>query len=84
MAYQETTTRSYGQRVGSSFKGIGGGFILFCIGTALLWWNEGRAVKTDKMLNEAEKVAVEMESVNKINPEVCVSTDEGIRTFRNL
>ena len=69
MAYQETTTRSYGQRVGSSFKGIGGGFILFCIGTALLWWNEGRAVKTDKMLNEAEKVAVEMESVNKINPE---------------
>ena len=69
MAYQETTTRSYGQRVGSSFKGIAGGFILFCLGTALLWWNEGRAVKTDKMLNEAEKVAVEMESVNKINPE---------------
>ena len=26
MAYQETTTRSYGQRVGSSFKGIGGGY----------------------------------------------------------
>lgn len=69
MAYQETTTRSYGQRVGSSFKGIGGGFILFCIGTALLWWNEGRAVKEDKTINEAEKVYVEMESVNKINPE---------------
>jgi hypothetical protein len=69
MAYQETTTRGYGQRVGSSFKGIAGGFILFCLGTALLWWNEGRAVKTDKMLNEAEKVAVEMETVSKINPE---------------
>ena len=65
MAYQEVTTTGYGTRVGRSFRSIGSGFILFCIATALLWWNEGRAVKTDKMLNEAEKAYVEMEHPEK-------------------
>ena len=44
MAYQETRTVGYGSRVGSSFRGIGAGIMLFLAGTALLWWNEGRAV----------------------------------------
>ena len=65
MAYQEVTTTSYGKRVGNSFKGIGGGILLFVAATVLLWWNEGRAVKTDKMLNEAEKACVQMENPNK-------------------
>ena len=65
MAYQEVKTTGYGTRVGSSFKGIFSGLILFCLATALLWWNEGRAVKTDKMLNDAEKACVEMENPNK-------------------
>ncbi len=68
MAFQETTTTGYGTRVGRSFKGIGSGILLFLAGTALLWWNEGRAVKTDKMLNEAESAYVEMENPNKIDP----------------
>ncbi len=68
MAYTETTTTGYGTRVGRSFKSIGSGFVMFCLATALLWWNEGRAVKTDKMLNEAEKVCVDMENPNKIDP----------------
>ncbi|MBQ9666932.1 MAG: TMEM43 family protein [Bacteroidaceae bacterium] len=68
MAYTETTTTGYGTRVGRSFKSIGSGFLLFIAGTALLWWNEGRAVKTDKMLNEAEGATVEMENPNKIDP----------------
>ena len=65
MAYQETTTVGYGSRVGSSFKGIGAGIVLFLAGTALLWWNEGRAVKTEKMLDEAGSAYVEMENPNK-------------------
>ena len=69
MAYTETTTRSYGSRVGSSFRGIGAGFMLFLAGTALLWWNEGRAVKTDKILNEAEGVTVELEDISRVDPE---------------
>ena len=65
MAYTETTTTGYGTRVGNSFKAIGSGFLLFIAGTVLLWWNEGRAVKTEKMLNEAGSAYVEMENPNK-------------------
>ena len=65
MAYSETTTTGYGTRVGNSFKAIGSGFLLFVLGTALLWWNEGRAVKTEKMLDEAGSAYVEMENPNK-------------------
>ena len=65
MAYQEVTTTGYGTRVGNSFKAIGSGFLMFVIGTALLWWNEGRAVKTEKMLDEAGNAYVEMENPNK-------------------
>ena len=65
MAYQEVTTTGYGTRVGNSFKAIGGGFLMFVLGTALLWWNEGRAVKTEKMLDEASNAYVEMENPNK-------------------
>ncbi len=65
MAFTETTTVGYGSRVGNSFKAIGSGLLLFVIGTALLWWNEGRAVKTEKMLDEAGSAYVEMENPNK-------------------
>ena len=65
MAYQEIKTTGYGTRVGRSFKSIGSSFILFCAATVLLWWNEGNAVKTEKMLSEAEGAYVEMENPNK-------------------
>ena len=65
MAYTETTTTSYGSRVGNSFKSIGSGIVLFCAATALLWWNEGRAVKTEKMLDEAGSSYVEMPNPEK-------------------
>ena len=69
MAVTEVTKTSYGQRLGNSFKGIGTGFLLLIAGTVLLWWNEGRAVKTTRMLNRAEKVAIEMPDINSVNPE---------------
>ena len=65
MAYQEIKTVGYGSRVGSSFKSIGTGIILFLAGTALLWWNEGRAVKTEDMLDEVAANYVEMQNPNK-------------------
>lgn len=69
MAYTEKRTISYGSRVKSSFGGIGTGFILLIAATVLLWWNEGRAVKTAKMLEEAEGVAVHMPDVNVYDAE---------------
>ena len=65
MAYQEVTTTGYGTRVGNSFKSIGSGFVLLIAATALLWWNEGRAVKTAKMLEEAGSAYVEMPNPEK-------------------
>ena len=65
MAYTETTTTGYGTRVGNSFKAIGSGILMFVLGTALLWWNEGRAVKTEKMLEEAGSAYVEMPNPEK-------------------
>ena len=67
MAYTETSYMGYGTRVKNSFKAIGTGFVLFLGGTALLWWNEGRAVKTDDMLNEAEAATVVMENPSKVD-----------------
>lgn len=69
MAYTEKKTISYGSRVKSSFGGIGIGFVLLIGATVMLWWNEGRAVKTAKMLAEAEGVAVHMPDVSVYNPE---------------
>ena len=69
MAYTETTKTTYGQRVKNSFGGIGSGFLILIIGTVLLWWNEGRAVKTAKMLKEAAGVTVEMTDIGTIDPQ---------------
>jgi len=68
MAYQETTTTSYGQRLSGSFKGIASGFVMFIIGTVLLFWNEGRFVKTQKALQEAESVLVKVSDVSTVDP----------------
>ena len=65
MAYTETKTTSYGSRVKSSCGGIGFGILLFIAGTVLLWWNEGRTVKTGDMLDEAREVCKEMVSPEK-------------------
>ena len=60
MAVTTTYRTSYGSRVTSSVKNIMLGVVLFFSATGLLWWNEGRAVKTTAMLKEAEGVTVEM------------------------
>jgi len=67
MAYTEKQTTGYGTRVGRSFKGILTGIILFIGGTVLLWWNEGRAVRTADMLEEAQEACEVMENPSKKN-----------------
>lgn len=67
MAYQETKTTGYGTRLSNSVKGIGTGFVLLIAGTVFLWWNEGRAVKTARMLEEAQGAAVHVENVATID-----------------
>jgi hypothetical protein len=67
MAYVETTTKSYGQRLSGSFKGIGTGILMFIAGTILLFWNEGNFVKTQKAINEAQGVVQHVDDVSAID-----------------
>lgn len=70
MAYTETTTTSYGGRIGKALQGVVGGFIAFVAGTALLVWNEGNFVKTRKALLEAEGATVVVEDISRVDPEL--------------
>ncbi|MBO7071463.1 MAG: TMEM43 family protein [Bacteroidales bacterium] len=70
MAYQKVTTTSYGQRLKKSGSNVGTGFIMVIAATILLFWNEGRTVKTTKMLKQAQKECVELGDINTVNAEM--------------
>lgn len=67
MAIEEVTTESWGSRLGGSFKGVITGGVLFLAGIPLLFWNEGRAVKTTKALEEGESVCVSIPNVDSVD-----------------
>ncbi len=52
------TQRSYGNRIGQSFGGVVIGGILFLVSFPLLFWNEGRAVRTYQALKEGAGAVV--------------------------
>ncbi|TWT91769.1 TMEM43 family protein [Stieleria varia] len=62
---------SWFSRIGGAFKGILVGGILCVIGVPVLFWNEGRAVRTAKGLKEGAKV------VQNIEPDTIDSAMEG-------
>ena len=67
MAYTETTSTSYGQRLAGSAKGMIGGLLMFIIGTGLLWWNEGRTVRTAKAIGDAASHVESVADVSKVD-----------------
>ena len=67
-SFTETTSTSWGSRLGSSFGGIGMGIVLFIAATALLYWNEGRAVRTGDAIAEAQLATVPLPSITKVDP----------------
>ena len=70
MAYTEVTRTGYGTRLKNSLGGVLIGILMFIGGTILLWWNEGRAVKTSDMLKEGQKNYVEMENPAVKSPDL--------------
>ena len=70
MAYQKVTTTSYGGRLKNALSGVGMGFVMLIAGTVLLFWNEGRTVKTTKMLKEAQGVCVELGDIEQVNADM--------------
>ena len=69
MAVTETTTESWGSRLGSSLRGVIAGFALFIAGFPVLFWNEGNSVKTAKAIDEGEGACISVESNGKVDAE---------------
>lgn len=70
MSYEERTTKSWGSKIGDGFKSILVGLGLIVAATVLLFWNEGRSVKTADCINEVESVYVTLPDVNTLNSEL--------------
>jgi hypothetical protein len=64
--YREVTTQSWGSRLGGSIKGILFGIVLILAAFVLLFWNEGRAVKTYKALKEGAGLVVSV-GIDKVD-----------------
>jgi Transmembrane protein 43 len=59
--YTETTTRSFGARMADSITGVVAGVALVPLAVGLLFWNEGRAVKTARALDEGAGAVVSVD-----------------------
>lgn len=66
-SFTEFSRQGYFGRIGSSIVGAIVGVVFLAIAVVLLFWNEGRAVKTAKMLKEAAAVVVTVDPA-KIDP----------------
>jgi hypothetical protein len=61
--FTEVTHTSWPQRIGASLKGLLIGIVLIIVGLGLLFWNEGRAVKTYKALVESQGVVISINAL---------------------
>lgn len=66
-SFTETTSQSWISRLTGSIKSILVGFLLFIGSFVLLWYNEGRAVKTAKGLEQGQEEVISVEST-KVDP----------------
>jgi len=59
-SFIEVTSESWFSRMGNAFVGILIGLALFIAGFPVLFWNEGRAVKRYKTLNEGAGIVISL------------------------
>jgi hypothetical protein len=67
-SYTEVTHESWFSRLGSAFKGIVIGMVLIAAAFVLLFWNEGRAVKRQKTLEEGGGAVIGI-SAARVDPQ---------------
>ncbi len=65
--FTEVTTQSWFGRLGSSCSSVVFGIVLLIAGVILLFWNEGRAVRMARALNEGQSAAISV-SADTIDP----------------
>lgn len=66
--YTKVTNTSWFARLEKSFGGIGLGIVLIVLATWLLYWNEGRAVRTGDAIEEARMQTVALPEISKLDP----------------
>ncbi|MDF3127903.1 TMEM43 family protein [Kiritimatiellaeota bacterium B1221] len=76
------TTQSWGSRLMDSLKNIVFGFVIFGLGIWLLWWNEHRAVRDYKEINDVRNnvVSVSSDSISPMNEGLPVHVSGKART----
>jgi len=62
--FTEVTTTSWTSRIGQSIKGVLFGFVLIVGSGIFLFWNEGRAVQTQRSLTEGASLVINVEPVS--------------------
>jgi len=67
MAITEITSQSWGGRLKESIKGILVGIVFFVGAFPILWFNEGRAVRTEKSLKEGQGAVVDVQN-DRVDP----------------
>jgi len=65
--FTETTRTGWFSRLGSAFGGVIAGIVAILAGIVLLGWNEGRAVQTERALDEGAGVVVDV-SADTVDP----------------
>ena len=61
-SFSETTSESWGSRILHSIKSVVFGVLLFLCSFILLWWNEGRTLKTAQGLDEGAGQVVHIDA----------------------
>ena len=81
-SFTVTTSQSWFGRIGESIKGVLFGLVLFVLSFPLLWWNEGRAVRTARSLTEGlgAVVSVPADSVQPANEGKLVHVSGAMKT----
>ncbi len=67
MVTTEVTSQSWFGRIGNSIKSFLVGIVFFIAAFPVLWWNEGRAVRTEKSLHEGQGAVVSVPA-DRVDP----------------
>ena len=84
--FTEVSTQGWFGRIGDSIKGVLVGLVLVVVGAGVLFWNEGRAVKTAKDLAAGAKsvITVKSDAVVSANESKLVHTTATAATTQHL
>ena len=67
MAYQEVTNLSWWDRIKNAFAGIVVGLVFIVGATVLLFWNEGRTIRTTQGIGEVREKCESLPDVTTVH-----------------